>query len=100
MKPVLDITTVTKDDLDGIAATVLSTKRLRACHGFNQIIIDISTEPVAEKIKELLVNETNIEYFWQDPIEIAAAFNFGIDASNAEWSWFPNGRYGVHPDLD
>ena len=100
MKPLLDIITITKDDLDGVAATVKSTKRLRACPGVSQIIVDSSADPVPIKIKELLVEEKNIEYFWQEPSGIAAAFNMGIKASKSEWAWFLNSRDEVHPDLD
>lgn len=87
MKSILNIITITKDDLDGVAATVQSTKMLRACPGVSQIIVDSSTDPVPIKIKELLVEEKNIEYFWQQPSGIAAAFNLGIKASKSEWAW-------------
>jgi glycosyltransferase involved in cell wall biosynthesis len=99
MKPILDIITVTKDDLYGVAATIVSTRKLRACAGTRQIIVDSSNAPVAEKVRELLVGEENLEYFWQEPCGIASAFNFGISHSTADWIWFINGRDMVHPDL-
>lgn len=100
MKDILNIITVTKDDLDGVAATIQSTKRLRICSGVSQIIVDSSAEPVPIKIKKILIEEKNIEYFYQNQSGIAAAFNLGIKELNAEWAWFLNGRDEVHPSLD
>lgn len=100
MKDILNIVTVNKDDLDGVAATVQSTKRLRACTGVSQIIVDSSADPVPIKIKEILVEEKNIEYFWQEPSGISAAFNLGVNALNSEWAWFLNSRDEVHSSLD
>jgi glycosyltransferase involved in cell wall biosynthesis len=99
MKPILDIITVTKDDLDGVAATVVSTRKLRACAEIRQIVVDSSGEPVAAKIRELLAHEQNLDYFWQEPGGIASAFNLGIKHSTADWFWFLNGGDAVHPDL-
>lgn len=99
MKPILDIVTVTKDDLAGVAATIVSTRKLRACTGIRQIVVDSSSEPVAEKVRELLAGEESLDYFWQEPCGIASAFNLGISHSTADWLWFINGRDMVHPDL-
>jgi len=99
MKPTLDIITVTKDDLVGVAATIASTRKLRACAGTRQIVVDSSSEPVAAKVKELLVGENNLDYVWQEPDGIASAFNLGISRSTADWLWFLNGGDAVHPDL-
>lgn len=100
MKPLLDIITVTKDDLDGVAATIQSTGKLRSCSGVRQIIIDSSSEPTSVKIKDLLLNEQNVDYIWQKPSGISAAFNLGISFAKADWVWFINGRDEVHPGLD
>lgn len=99
MKPLLDIITITKDDLDGVAATIVSTRKLRARAGIRQIVVDSSSEPVAEKVRELLAGEESLDYVWQEPDGIASAFNLGISHSNADWTWFINGRDVVHPDL-
>lgn len=99
MKPILDIITITKDDLNGVAATVQSTKKLRACAGIRQTVVDSSSEPVAEKVRELLAGEENLDYFWQEPYGIASAFNLGISHSTADWLWFLNGKDEIHPDL-
>lgn len=100
MKPLLDIITVTKDDFDGVAATIQSTGKLRNCSGVRQIIIDSSSEPTSVKIKDLLLNEQNVDYIWQKPSGISAAFNLGISFAKADWVWFLNGRDEVHPELD
>lgn len=100
MKPTLDIITITKDDFDGLLATIASTKKLRACSGVRQIVIDSSTELIAKKIKELVAEEDCVDYFWQEPSGISLAFNFGISNLNADWVWFLNGRDEVHSDLN
>ena len=101
MKPTLDIVTITKDDVAGLAATIASTKKLRTCPGVRQIIIDSSIDLISqEKARELIGNEDCIEYFWQEPCGIALAFNLGISKLNANWVWFLNGRDEVHPSLN
>lgn len=100
MQPTLDIITVTKDDLEGVAATILSTRKLRSCPGVRQIIVDGSGEPAQKKVQELLIGEENIDCISQEPSGIVNAFNLGIRSSNAEWVWFLNGRDKTHPDLD
>jgi glycosyltransferase involved in cell wall biosynthesis len=99
MKHTLDIITVTKDDLEGVVRSIFSTRKLRACAGVRQIIIDSSRDSASNAIKEALVSEQNIEYFWQEPGGIASAFNLGISQSSANWLWFLNGGDAVHPDL-
>jgi glycosyltransferase involved in cell wall biosynthesis len=100
MKPLLDIITVTKDDPDGVAATIASTRKLRTYSGIRQIIVDSSDETAASKVRSMLAEEENLDYFWQEPIGIASAFNLGIDHSTAQWLWFLNGRDEVYPGLD
>lgn len=100
MQPILDIITVTKDDPDGVAATIRSTRKLRACPGVRQVIVDGSRGPAQLKVQELLIGEENIDYILQDPDGISQAFNLGISTSNAEWVWFLNGRDEAYPSLD
>lgn len=100
MPAFLNIITVTKDDLEGVEATIASTRKLRACSGVRQIIVDGSVEPLQRKVQELLVGEENVDYLWQKPNGIAHAFNQGISGSDAGWVWFLNGRDEAHPDLD
>lgn len=100
IQAILDIITVTKDDPDGVAATIHSTRKLRACPGVRQIVIDGSETSAQKKTQELLISEENIDYRLQEPVGIANAFNLGISSSNAEWVWFLNGRDEIHPDLD
>ncbi len=100
MQTTLEIITITKDDLEGVAATILSTKKLRACPGVRQIIIDGSEEYLQKRVMELLIEEENIDYIPQESSGIAHAFNQGINSSHADWLWFLNGRDEIHPDLD
>ena len=100
MKPTLDIITITKDDPQGLAATIASTRKLRTCPGVRQVIIDSSTEQQSAEIKMLVADEDGIDYFWQEPCGIACAFNLGISKLKAHWVWFLNGKDEVHPELD
>lgn len=100
MKNILDIITVTKDDPEGLAASIVSTKPLRCLAGVRQIVIDGSNESIADEIKARLSGENNIEYVRQEPCGIARAFNLGIERANAEWLWFLNGRDEAHPKLN
>ena len=100
MSAIIDIITVTKDDLEGVTATIKSTRRLRARHQIRQIIIDSSKKGTSEKIRRLISSEQNIEYIWQEPSGIAAAFNLGLRLSKAQWVWFLNGMDEVHHSVD
>jgi len=100
MNPTLDIITITKDDPGGIAATIYSTRKIRAYSGVRQIIVDGSSEPVQKLIQELLLGEDNIDYIWQKPCGIAAAFNQGLHIAKAEWVWFLNSKDEFHPNID
>lgn len=97
---ILDIITVTKDDLEGIAATIASTRKLRNCPGVRQIIIDGSGAELQGKIKGLLAGEESLQYHWQQPGGIAQAFNHGVGSARGSWVWFLNGGDQAHPDLE
>ncbi len=100
MNQLLDIVTITKDDPEGVASTIHSTRRLRACSGVRQIIVDSSEPAIKIEVQRLVSGESNIEYLWQKPSGIAAAFNRGIEQSAADWIWCLNGRDTTHPSLD
>src|SRR4030042_1055251 len=100
MKTLLDIITVTKDDLDGVTSTIKSTGKMRSAPGVRHIIIDSSDDGMAEKVKRFASIEQNIDYVWQAPSGISAAFNLGLSLSKAEWVWFLNGGDEVHPDVE
>lgn len=99
MPALLDIITVTKDDLAGISDTLSSTRAMRATPGVRQLIVDGSME-VADEVRLFTDKEANADYLWQEPAGIAAAFNLGISRVSAQWVWFLNGRDRVHPKLD
>lgn len=100
MQTLLKIVTVTKDDPEGVAATINSTRRLRGCQGVRQVIVDGSGELLRRKVEAIADAEENVDYLWQEPIGIAHAFNQGISRSESDWFWFLNGRDEAHPDLD
>lgn len=96
----LNIITVTKDDYEGIIRTIKSTKILREEYGVKQVIVDSSSSEVKTRIEKLLREEKNIQYVWQKPSGISAAFNFGLSLSTEDWVWFLNGGDEVHPKLN
>lgn len=95
----LTVITITKDDLTGVLATIASTRKLRELLGARQIVVDSSVAELSEQIKRFASSEANVDYFWQEPAGISAAFNFGISKAGAGWVWFLNGRDEVHPKL-
>jgi hypothetical protein len=96
----LTIITVVKDDVDGLESTLRSTKGLRAQSRVGQIVVDSSAEPLREKIQSLTLRESNVDYLWQPPSGISAAFNLGLSAAKSDWVWFLNSRDEMHPSVD
>lgn len=96
----IEIITVTKDDLAGLVRTIDSTRSLREDFNIKQIIIDSSNEEISKKNRSLVKQEKNVTYFWQKPSGISSAFNFGINNSDAKWLWFLNGGDAINPDMD
>jgi glycosyltransferase involved in cell wall biosynthesis len=100
MQQILSILTITRDDFEGVAATVRSTRKMRTYEGVRQIVIDGSIESVSQRVRQLTADEQHIDYVWQEPCGIAQAFNLGISQVSDGFIWFLNGRDEVHPDLD
>ena len=96
----LNIITITKNDISGLTKTVDSTRFLRDNYNIKQIIIDSSDESISNKIILFLKKEKNIKYNWQKPSGRSSAFNFGLKQSNSAWVWFLNGGDRINPDLD
>ena len=99
MPSVLNIITITKDDFDGVSATISSTRELREYFNVQQIVVDSSSEIVAHRIREIVAREINITYVWLASLGISSAFNRGLDFVDADWVWFLNGGDEVIPDL-
>ena len=99
MKPLLDIISVTKNDIEGVRKTIQSTRALRCCPSVKQIIIDSSSCAVSEMVEELARSSNNIEYYRQGPAGIAAAFNLGLSHATSEWIWFLNGGDQIRADF-
>jgi glycosyltransferase involved in cell wall biosynthesis len=97
---ILNIITVTKDDLGGLKKTVTSTKKFREEYDICQVIVDSSNGENKKEVINYLQNEKNTKYYWQEPSGIAAAFNFGLKNTGADWVWFLNGGDEVHDSLD
>jgi len=100
MSSLLDIITITKDDLDGVLLTIESTRPLLKFPGVRQVIIDGSSSQVKKLVEETARGEENVKYSWYEPSGISSAFNHGLDLSASEWVWFLNGGDTFHPSMD
>ena len=93
----IDIVTVTRNDLDGLSRTLRSARFARTladergialCHH----VIDSSDSDITVRVESLVEREPgNCVYVFQPPSDISAAFNQGIELSQAEWVWMLNG---------
>lgn len=97
---ILNIITVTKDDIEGLKKTITSTKKIREEFNIYQIIVDSSIGENKKEVINYLQNEKNTKYYWQEPSGVAAAFNFGLKNAEADWIWFLNGGDEVHDCFD
>ena len=96
----LNIITVTKDDLEGLKNTIASTSSLRQNPEVLQTVVDSSGFEVQECIKEFVKNEKNIKYLWQPPLGVSSAFKMGLKNTSSKWVWFLNGGDEVIHDLN
>jgi glycosyltransferase involved in cell wall biosynthesis len=96
----LNIITVTKDDLDGLKKTLQSTALLRQKDDVLQIVVDSSRGETRKSVESLLKDKMNVNYLWQEPSGISAAFNLGLENVSGEWVWFLNGGDEIHEDLE
>lgn len=95
----LDIISITRNDVAGIQRTVASTGELRQRPDVRHIIIDSSDEPARATVAALAA-EAAVRYAWTAPHGISAAFNEGIRLSTGRWLWFLNGGDTTHPSLN
>ena len=100
MATTLDIITITRQDREGLLATVRSTARLRGLPGVRQIVVDGSEDDQPKINQARLAAEPSLVYQTRPAQGIADAFNAGVAAATADWLWFLNGRDEVHPELD
>jgi hypothetical protein len=96
----LDIITITKNDLEGVRNTLESTSSIIGSD-IQQIVIDSSDNIIKSRVKELSKLK-DVEYNWYSPKGIANAFNKGLATSNSEWIWFMNGGdvFNINIDID
>jgi hypothetical protein len=94
----LDIVTITKDDVPGLDATLVSTQRLREDPRVRQTVIDSSGSENAKECAALATSG-GAQYYWTSPAGVARAFNEGLKRAAAEWVWFLNGGDRVNADL-
>lgn len=96
----LEIITITKNDIVGLKRTVDSTKSLREKCNVRQIIIDSSDGDKRELVSDFAIKEKNIIYIWQEPKGISAAFNYGLKEAKGDWIWCLNGGDSIKGNLD
>ena len=94
----MTIVTITKDDLQGLRATLESTRRLRTQLGVTQIVIDGSTGSAQTQAHSLCLEE-NVRYESHRAQGIANAFNRGIELCQTEWIWHLNSADRVREDF-
>jgi hypothetical protein len=100
----IDIVSVTRNDLDGIQRTLTSARlvrRVAAERGvkMRQFVIDGSSLEIAAEVQQCVAGEPgDVAYHHLPPNGISAAFNFGIQQSQADWIWILNGGDEVLPD--
>ena len=96
----LNIITITKDDLKGVTKTINSTKVLREKYNVLQIIVDNSEQKNRVALKQLVSSEKNLQYLSIDENGISNAFNYGIKKSKGDWLWFLNGGDTLYEKAD
>ena len=96
----LEIITITKNDIAGLKRTVESAKVLREKGDVRQIIIDSSDSDIKELVTNFAVEEKNVICYWQEPMGISAAFNCGLKETKGDWIWCLNGGDTVKDNLD
>ena len=96
----LEIITVTKNDINGLKRTIDSTKVLREKYNVIQLIIDSSDIDIKGLVSDFVVKEKNMAYFWQEPKGISAAFNYGLKEAKGDWIWCLNGGDTVKDNMD
>lgn len=100
-RPLLDIITITKNDSQGLAKNISSTKKLRLNKSVKQIVIDGSSISLQEENIQIVNSaKGNIKYFYQKPSGVASAFNFGIKKTTGKWVWFLNGGDEFNSEID
>ncbi|MHB1347629.1 MAG: glycosyltransferase, partial [Candidatus Humimicrobiaceae bacterium] len=95
----LEIITITKNDITGLKRTVDSTKGIREKYNVRQLIIDSSDSDIKKLVSDFVLKEKNIVYFWQEPKGISAAFNYGLKEAQGEWIWCLNGGDAIKDGL-
>ena len=96
----LEIITITKNDINGLKRTVDSTKVLREKYNVRQIIIDSSDSDIKKLVSDFAVKGKNIIYCWQEPKGISAAFNYGLKEAEGDWIWCLNGGDTIKDGLN
>jgi len=96
----LEIITVTKNDLAGLKNTIDSTEIFREKYNVRQIIIDSSDSDIKKLVSDFAAKEKNIIYCWQEPKGISAAFNYGLREAEGDWIWCLNGGDIIKDNLN
>ena len=99
----LDIISITRNDVEGVLRTIESTELLRGPDSpmpASQLIIDSSDEGSASIVSAACAGRRNLRYQWTSPQGIAAAMNVGTASAMATWIWYLNGGDILLPDAD
>jgi glycosyltransferase involved in cell wall biosynthesis len=86
----LTLITVTKDDPDGLARTLVSADLLRS-HGAEHVVVNGGSDDSAANSAGPPEISAGIRVLRRPPLGVADAFNAGLAAATGEWVWFLNG---------
>jgi glycosyltransferase involved in cell wall biosynthesis len=87
--PKISIITVVKDDREGLLITFRSLKS-QTYSNFEWIIVDSSLNHQEVTNLGSLENNLNVKIYFQEPIGIYGAMNFGVTKADGLWLWFIN----------
>ncbi len=95
----LTIVTASKDNYEGLRKTIDSTMRLKKSGFVEHIVVDSSTSGIADKNEALCLSH-KLNYVYQKPKGISAAFNLGMKMATGDWIWYLNSGDSLIKNFD
>jgi glycosyltransferase involved in cell wall biosynthesis len=93
-RPLLTIVTITRNDPDGLRATLESAAPYRRSHQVEHLVIDGSDD---EHAGESPTEPARVRSVRVPPRGVTAALNEGLRLASGRWIWFLNGGDMAHP---
>ena len=86
----LAVVTLCKNDAEGLARTLESTRKIRRLDSIVQYVVDSSAEESRDAVRHLAEGQDRVIYEWQTPEGTAIAFNRTLSKIRSKWVWFLN----------